>query len=717
MAANLPPGAGAPMPPVSPMDMLGAMLPGPGNPQDVTPVGLVQVVEKPLKDVLRYDTEEHNDLLRRLKELRDMSYDVMRERHVDWDAVDNHMRMRLDLSEGQRLGDGTRDYAKKEMPFRRGIVVPLTLAMLEVRRTQGLSMLLSRDPEIQIAPVGGEDVKGAAYMEATLAYDARAMGWPLVLNQHLYDVDRYGLAVMTDWWEREHSQMLTPPILMPGQYPPEIEAIIRTWAPGVFEPGREWKLQREYNRVVPVDPRQFFPDPRFSIQRLQEGEFVGHCRQSAWVSLKEMDWDLGGPYFNLDSVREHCGRTMWDSSLGRRVPRKDLSANADPQVFDVYSFQVRIIPSEWGLGSSDRPERWWFAWVDDEVLIRAHPLGYGHDKFMYSAAQAIPDWHRPDALGWGELLQGLQLTSNWLVSSHIQARRRALNGALLYSPDLIEEEDLLHPVPGGHVRLTKRALELIMQGRITPAQLYHSMATNDFTERNLNDVGYINDLAQRMTGANDPIQGIPMPDKRTLGEVQAVLANAGQRIQGHVRLVDRQAIQATVERMMANRQQWTSRAQRYRITGQLAVELEKMASAVAFDRAPGGGLSAMIRPEDLWGNFDYVSRSADQNPDPGRGPEALMKMLELFAQFGGAISDPMLYPDNRVPNIRATINEILRQSGIKNVDEFWMNRMPPPMPGAGMMGPGGQPATVVPDEMYAQQVQAGNFVTPQEAMG
>jgi hypothetical protein len=304
--------------------------------------------------------------------------------------------------------------------------------------------------------------------------------------------------------------------------------------------------------------------------------------------------------------------------------------------------------------------------------------------------------------------------------SHIEHVRRAINNSMIYPPSLIEEIDLLYPTPGGHIRMSQRAEELMINGMMSPGQLVFQLSTNDTTRGHLNDMASVMDMAQRMTGANDPAQGIPMQDRRTLGEVQAVMAAASQRISTTVRLADMQALAPLAKRLMINRQQFTEEAQWYRITGDLAKDMDAFVARGMggnIQQMPGSGLmQALIGPSDIAGNFDYISHTGNMPPDPSRSATTWMQLLQSLAQ-GPQLFDPMQYPDGRIPDFRAIFNEFVRSMGIKNVEQFY--RVHPQVLQQQMQQQqmqGGQPGMqVVPDEQFQQQSQAGNYVDPGEA--
>ena len=723
------PGGLPPPPPPFASAMMAPMMPAQApapTPETQDVDAMIRQLEAPIEDRLIYKQGGanvfHAKILRFLISRRDESLNAMKNRRERWDDVDDHMQMRVDLTQGARLGDGTRDSRKKEMPVRRSVVVPLMFATLSVRHAQGLSLLLAREPEWQVEGTEPGDVWRAKLMEALIAYDLRETCYPLAAHQLVYDIERYGLAAWYVTFEREKGVILTPPLITPGKWPELAERAIRMVMPGAFESGREWALRREFNNISPVNPRRFYSDPRRSIADVQRGEWCGHGWDTGYIALVEKGQELDGPYFNLDAVKKNCGSAKRRDNRKRAEERRLAQTKLDEfdaGPMEAHHLQVRLIPRDLDLADSEKPEIWWFTWIDDEVIIRCHPSPYGHGNYTYGAAEGIPDAHSLENPGWGENLAGLQLLANWIFNVRIDALRKLLNGGgLVYSPNFFNERDILHPTPGGAVRLTKKAEEAVLNGRIPVTAMFGQLVTGDPTAGHLRDLQYITELVSRLAGANDPTQGIPLPESRTLGEVNAVLAASSQRIATTVRLADVQAIRPVAEQCFANRRQWTSEEKWYRITGDLAKELEgnvaKFGKRISRE---GGSLRALIGPNDVWGNYDYISHTGNLSVDPSKSPETWLKGLEVIQKLIPLLSNKQINPEGMFPDITMWLSEFVRSLGIKNVEQMYRTIAPEAPPGLpagmppGMPPRGGPPGMqVVPDQQFQQQVQAGNFV-------
>jgi len=624
-----------------------------------------------LEQQLRYGTALHSAVLARLNARRELAERHIGKRYDNWDEVDEHCRLYVDLARHAKRGDGSRDPSKKEMPFERAIVVPMSLSVLTVRLTQLMAIFGSRDPMIQLEGRGPEDVKPAKLMEALLGYDLQQMASFAVLYAFCQDAEKYGLGVIHDCWEVEEGWRMQPP----PPVPPMIAQMMTAMGlGGLLRPKQVWGTLREYNLWEPVDPYAYWPDPRVPVSQVQHGEFVGHRIYRGGMYFKERAASAGsgGVYFNLDVLPkvggkgpQRSGRARWD--LGdfqlREAPEGD-----DRGYYGLDSMEIKLVPREWKLGPGERPEIWKFAWVDDAVIVRAHPSGYAHGQFSYAVGESVPDEHALLNPGMIENLDGIQRTINWLVNSHIENVRKHLNDAVIYPPSLVEEADLLQPGPARHIRLTAKGEELVTNGQISIGQILMQLPWADVTRQHLNTVNQLFDMAQRLAATSDPQMSQTTDDERTLGEVQQVIASSSQRIAITARMLDTQALMPLSYRAIANRQQFTELEQFVRITGELSREL-------------GGVDRLLLKPADIAGQFDYIAHAGTVPPDPARFAGVWAKLLEAGAQIP-QLTQPG--PDGRQLDLREVFNQGARAMGVKNMNELYMTVMPNPMVAAGV---------------------------------
>ncbi len=638
----------------------------------------------------------HAKILTRLKQRLKLSQDYIYERYDEWNRVDEHVRLYVDLNRKARLADKSSASETVEMPFQRAIVVPLSYAILTVRMAQYMALFTARSNLIEIEGRSPESVKAAKKMEALLSYDLHQTGGFLAWYQLVQDAEKYGLGIMYDSWEEEHGWTTERP---PTTGVAWQDAVLKVLMP----PRKIWKKVKEYNSWSAIDPFCYWPDPRVCKNDLQNSEYMGHRIYRGKMYLVERSEKHGGPYFNIEHVDNFVGKASIDQNRFRMAGGlaeynlRDSADEKDRGFFALDPMQVKLIPKEWELGTGEEPEIWWFNMLEEGLIIRCHRSRYDHNQFTYAVAESNYDSHCLFNPGTVENLDGLQRMMNWSLNSMIENRMKALNDAIIYGPSFIEEDDLLFPGPAKHVRLTELGEKLVSEGKREISQFWQQFTLMDVSQGNISTFQMLFDMAQRMTAANDPMMGQETKRKITLGEVQQMAFQGSQRLSLSAKIMDMMALQPLAYRSIANRQQFTSMQQFVRITGNLAQEL-------------GSQSRLLLGAHDIQGNFDYIPHSGVVPPDPGRMAQTWIQLLSVAAKMGDALLRPG--PDGKSIDIREVFNEIARSMGVKNIEQFYHQVQ------QGQIGlpPAGVQARVLPDEQVAREAQAGNVV-PIQGMG
>lgn len=642
----------------------------------------------------------HQKLLSRLIARFNLSQRHMSARYDDWDRVNEHLGMYIDLSRNARRSDRTLDTGKLEMPFDRAIVVPFSYAIHEVRKTQLFGLFAYREPFFEMMGRAPNDVRGAQCMEAKLAYDMDQTQGTRVIYSLINDTEKYGMGIVYDSWEDEYGWVDAPP--PPPQNPLLAKVQEMLQASGMMAPPapvKTWGCTREYNRLENVDPYNFFPDPRTPVSLIQNAEFLSHQNFRGYSWLMERSQENGGPYFNIDKLKSGSGGGPAGAAGSRQTgiqgarfsadqfQLKESADEKDKGFFSLLHFQVKIVPKEWQLGSGTRPEIWWFTVADSKTIIRAHPSPNKHGKFSYSVAEGNHDPHATMNPGMVELMDGPQRYANWLFNSNVENGRKFLNDALIYDPMLIEEQDLLNPGPARHIRVTATGSQLLQNGAMALSSMIQQLNLTDVTGNHLKTTQFVFDLMQRMSAANDPMMGQQTEEKRTLGEVQSIIAAGSQRIGVTARMIDAMAIAPMAQRMIANTQQFTTMEQWYRVTGNLAKDAA----------AQGGRL--FMTPDDLAGDFTYKAIAGTLPADPARHSEVWANILTVFTQ------NPALQTSadgTKKLDLTQIAGEMVRAAGVRNLDDFYVDIQPDPQVQAGV-----QAGNLVPQGQAQSNGQGG----------
>jgi hypothetical protein len=652
-----------PMTPVLPGAPGLAPMAGPGP---ATPPMTAQ--ELPLEVRLKYGSDLHTAILSKLNHRLNISQKKIEERYDAWDEVDEHCRLFVDLSRYAKKGDKSVDTSKREQPVQRSIVVPFSYAVLDVFLTQLLGLFGSRDPMVQVQGRGPEDIQKAKIVEAVLAYDLQEMQALSVLHSFCQDAIKYGLGVVYDVWDER-------PGWVYGQYPETVAGQLMKLLGIPAKP--VFGTLAEFCRWINVDPFLFWPDPRFPLSQLQDGEFVGHRTHRGYhwlIERKQRADGSGGPYFNLEFLSEIQAErgTEAERTRSRTLTSEMISGRSgdekDRGVYALDHMQVKLVPSDWNLGDGEDPEIWWFTWAEKALIIRAHKSEYEHGQFTYAVGEANPDPHTLFNPGKIEDADGIQRWLDWIINANMESVRKELNDAGIVNDDLVEIQDVLNPNAGRWIRLTPKGKEHIRSGGSIEGSAIMRFPPMDRGSVNMGLVGQLFDQGQRMFGLADPIQGMPTPDKRTLGEIQQITAAASQRLSMMARLMDASAITPLARRMISNRLQFTSQPMWYRIPGSLAA-----------DMGPG---PIMVEGKDaIAGNFDYLPATAMLPQDPARNAQVWIQLMEAIGKY------PMLLapgPDGKALNFSAIFKEAVTALGIRNLEQFKVQVMPNPAVAAGV---------------------------------
>ena len=658
------------------------------------PSGITFGDDAPIEERLRYHgttTSLHQKLVSRLKARRQVSERSMSRRYDAWNRVDENCRLFIDLSRGVKKGDTTIDTDKKEIPWARSIVVPMSYAILQVYLTQMMGIYTRRDPPLEIQGVGPEDVRPAKLMNAIITYDQVQTNYILELYTALQDGFKYGMGGFHDWWQEDFGYVTKQPDGMMAK----MAAMM-----GIkLSPKREWDKRKSFQGVEAWDPFSFFPDPRISLSKMQKGEFIGQRIYRGYLEILAGSQENGGNYFNVEAIPKTAPKPQSIRSRNRfQSSQMNLIGSMDERDKGFHaldSMVVSLIPKEWELGTEDKPEKWQFTWVDDTVIIRAHRADFDHDDFNFSGMESNIDTHVFGNQGSIENLDGLQRFINWEFNSLVQNHIRHINNRLIYDSALIESWDIENPDAAMHVRLTSLGSQMLREGRITLNGMYQQMQLADVMGPLMRDIQFQMDLMMRMSGASDQMMSQVTQDKRTLGEVARVGHEGSARMGMHAMMMDIQAIRPLALRWVSNRQQYTDEDMYVRIVGKLIEEF--------------GGDRIKIKPKDIRGNFDYIPKTGPEGGDPGEMADVMFSGLESIMKRPEILTIPD--KNGKLLDVHEFVKEALRDRKVRNVEDFYRE-----MGGLPGQQPPGANVIVKPDEEVERMRRAGNVV-PTEMAG
>lgn len=678
--------------------------------------------DRPLHVRLAYNEDLHNVLISPLKQMIIDADSHIAQREDAWNTVDEHMRLYVNLRKGHRRGDHTYDDDAREIPFERDqYAISSTYVNVMTRTDHVFTMLNQADPFIHLEARESGDFRGARIHEAALRYDAEQSRNPMQLWQLALDTTRYQLGAWLLTWEEEMREVLdTEALAAAGLSMESLRAMERVdpiAAADLRASATRKKMVRQWNNWKALDPRQLLPDPAFPITSQQNGRFIGFWEITNWLDLDTHRLvDGTGGFINVDDARTttlpHSRRGDARQTTTGAFNDQDSAKDRYPNLEIAHIFW-RIIPFDYALSESREPEIWWFSVANRRVIVRAHRMPYGHNRFPIFIGEAEPDAHSVFTPSVAEQNIGYQNLMNWLATSHVTSIKRFVNDGAIVNDNLINLVDFLNPEPGRMIRLAKKGKMLHEAGRMTIDQMYSQPKLQDVTGAHLETMMRFFEQSQTMMATPPPIVGAALPTKRTLGEIENVQAMASLRLGVVAQLLDEQVIGPMARCAVQNLQEFSSVQRVVRLGGRLVEQLMQTGEPID----PRNPL-ATISPDDFQGEYDYIPRTPTMAKDPSRSAALWGMVLQTLLQFGPQAMQPD--PQGNVINMHAVFNEYLRALGITYFDQFRMPAPQPPPPPPDVTDPNvaAQSRPEVMDPVRVEEMRRqGDLATPAEIMG
>lgn len=602
---------------------------------------------------LQFGTARHQQILNSLIERKRFSSGKMKDSTERWKLADDAMRGYIKTSDVDALriqkkaNKGAVDYVTLEVPY--------AFAIVSSMHTYVTSVFLGRSPVYQFSARHGEGQNSVMAVEATMDYQLNAGGHLPYHYNWMWDACKYGFAVQGEYWDEEVrrvSNIENKPVTFLGIPTGKTKKTrIVQEIPGY-----------QGNRLYNIRPYDFFPDPRVPVYDFQRGEFCGRQVQVGMSAILELAYQQ--KYFNVEALKATKGNRealqSWAmgsgfSQLETGSSNLDVpygagtydsmdpdSASAGTKNFvTLLEMVVNISPSSWGLGSSERCEKWIFTIANETLLIGARPLGCLHDRFPYSILET----------GFGseefikdsptDHIRPLTDSLTWLFNSHMYNVRKAINDVRVVDPSLIVMKDLEEPQPGGIIRLKPSAYGTDVRKAIT------QLNVNDVTRGHLQDSQLIEQLIQRTSGVVDNIMGmVSQGGRKTATEVRTASGFSINRLKTQTEYWSCLGFGPQIERMLSNTQQFMSIERKMKIAG---------------NTAAGAATFMEVNAESIAGGYDFVTVD-------GTLPVDRLAQANFWKEFIGQIARvPQIAMSMNLPEM---VNYVMMLQGERNVDRF-----------------------------------------------
>lgn len=623
---------------------------------------------------LTLDVPHSGETAKRLREaVRDrveFSKSQLQKRHEKWRKAEDAALAYLP----EKTIDAKRRLLREQsgIPQYTTIVVPYSYGILMASHTYWSTVFLSRSPVFQFVGRHGEGELQAQAVESYINYQVGQGGMLIPLYIWLLDVGKYGQGAINNYWESEEISVS------------KIEEVEEMFM-GIIPLGKKKKIKTTIrmpgyvgNKLLNVRPFDFFPDPRVSLHRFQDGEFCASYFEIGWNSALERVRQGFYIKATLDEYakRGNAGGTgaRIQGSSQLDIPGMTSTGSDFFQQFVVqkkptdllkgYECTINLVPKDWKLGSGEVPEKWVITVSEDyQFLLGAQPHGAFHNKFPYNVIVMEPEGYAITTRGLPEIIEPIQNTMDWLLNTHMYNVRKTLNNQFIVDPSRIQMNDITdNAVPGGAIRLKPGAYGTDVR------TVLNQMQVADVTRTHLADMQMMDGIGQKALGINDQILGMIQPSsRRSATEVRSSNAYGINRLKTESEYFSAMGFMPLSEMLVQNSQQYYDMERKFRIVG---------------DTAQGLGTSFVnVTPESIQGFYDLEAVD-------GTLPVDRLAQANLWRELLGQMRNfPQLMMEYDMGKIFGWVAKL---SGLKNINQFKVQ--------------------VVPDEMAMQGAQAGNIV-------
>lgn len=601
---------------------------------------------------LKPGTPRYEQIKAAVLDRKKFSANKLTDSRARWKKMDDNFKAYIPekdadaLKRGKQENEGRVDYITLAVPYTYGVAL--------TAHTYMNSVFLSRNPVYQLSGRHGETQNAIQGAEAILDYQLRVGEHIPVLMNWLFSACKYGVGFVGDYWCSEQAD-----VSMIVEEPATIMGI-----PIPYKTTKRKKTVTvkgyEGNRLYNISVHDVYPDPRVPIWRFQDGEFFGRDVRVGFHEL--LEGEAQKRYFNIDVVRERSKASSHSSQgndgYGEASGRLDLPyfygenlTYKGPSFVRLHEMVIRVIPSQWGLGSGTNQEKWVFTLADDDTLIGAQPLGLVHNRFPASVVEYGMGAEEFLKTSMIEVIKPLSEALTWLFNSHMYAVRKTLNDVRVVDPSRVTLKDMLEPYGGSIIRLKP-----VAYGQ-SPRDMIHQLPVGDPTANHPRDMQIVMSMMERALGVIDDVMGVSGSgsDRQTATEVRTRTGFSTSRMKTVTEYFSAVGFSPLVTRLVQNTQQLMSEEREYRIAGALMMDA-------------GAYRSVKVAPEQIAGFFDFVAVD-------GSLPIDRLAQANYWKEVTAMIANnPMLYQQWDVSSL---IEHMMSMQGERNVRKFRVQMMDP----------------------------------------
>lgn len=481
-------------------------------------------------------------------------------------AANNSQEYFMELDKAYlREGDRTADTRDARAANRAGdvsryqnMIVPIVHPTVESTVEYLTSVFLTGDPLFAvIASAKYQDA--AMQLETVMDRHAKLGGWVQQLMMNFRAGAKYNIAITDLSWKEIKSNKITPN--SKGEGISVVEATT-----GI-------------NSLRNIDPYNAFWDPSVAPYDVSSlGEFAGYHELYSNHRLREYLTSINAPnakeayeskagvnlgegnstdtspryyvpevnpraLFKTSKVTEAFDWGVW-MELEEPEQRKLMSGH-----YEVTTLYVRIVPSDFGFNQVPKPNTpqiFKLGIVNHSVLVEFTPVEAAHGKFPMLVTQLELDNLGIQTKSLADTVIPMQDIGTALLTSSMDARRRAIGDRLFYDANLISP---------GHINSANPTARIPVRAginrRIQDAVM--ALPFNDNISQNaLQEIRDITGMAYTATGQNPARQGQFSKGNRTRHEYQDIMSNANGRDQMRAILCESQQFTPLKEMAKSN---------------------------------------------------------------------------------------------------------------------------------------------------------------------
>lgn len=439
----------------------------------------------------------------------------------------------------------------------------------------------------------------------------------------------------------------------------------------------EEEITNEGTEWVNLDPYQVLIDPNTTPDRFQDSEFFGWVTRTDALLMLNLEEDPEEQMFNcngLPIIAKCSPRSTYyrdDAQPSNVIPhdRREDTSSLDSTV-DIVYLMARIIPKDWNLGDSIKPQLWFFAVAGDKLLIKAHQIRARHG--MYPVVCAAPNARGHSVIPVSHLMvtQGISAATDYLVKRRLDFLDTAHNGKFAIDPTIFEYKDFRDSNGGPTVvRMKKSAFGT---GKMQDG--FMQFRVDDVTSGTWNDVGSLIQMSRDGSGIQEIMMGSGqgLPERPTATGIDALQGGALSRMTRTAIILDEQIMRPKGYQDLCNVSQY--------MTSEMIIDIEGNDEEIVRNwySLPDGATGLLVGSWDIDPELDITPMS-----NVSQGAKSFAAMTEMAK----SIMPAFMAQPGAVQAMMPFISQYMREVGIEDYD--YMN------------------ITVAPDQMIQQAAEAG----------